>query len=151
MVTAADLMLGGKRTGRSVIVAGGGLVGCDVALHLAQQGKRVTIVEAGPLAEDVNLVSRMALVPMLLELGVVIAPLTIREFTADGLSGVGPDGKDQRIRADDVVLALGAVARDGLASRLRSEAREVHAVGDCASPRGITRAIHEGFVAGSRI
>jgi 2-enoate reductase len=151
VITAVDLTLNDKATGHSVIVVGGGLVGCDVALYLAQQGKKVTIVESGALAEDMNPISRMALVPMLSELGVVIAPLAVREITADGLIGAGSDGKDQMIPADNVVVSLGAVPRNTLAARLENEVNELYVVGDCAIPRGITPAIHEGFVAGWRI
>lgn len=44
----------------NVVVIGGGLVGCELALHLAQNGKNVTIVEALP---DI-LKSGIALPPM---------------------------------------------------------------------------------------
>ena len=44
----------------NVVVIGGGLVGCELALHLAQNGKKVTIIEALP---DI-LKSGIALPPM---------------------------------------------------------------------------------------
>lgn len=44
--TAADVLTGEKNPGQSTVVIGGGLVGCETALWLAQKGKKVTIVEA---------------------------------------------------------------------------------------------------------
>ncbi|MFA9378633.1 MAG: FAD-dependent oxidoreductase, partial [Lachnotalea sp.] len=44
--TASQVLLKAKDTGASTVVIGGGLVGCETALWLAQQGKKVTIVEA---------------------------------------------------------------------------------------------------------
>jgi hypothetical protein len=120
-------------------------------LYLAQQKKRVTIVEAGPLALDMNPISRMALLPLLQELGVAVAPLSIRELRAGGLIGTNADGEDLKIRADRIIIALGSVPRRELAARIEGGVDELFVVGDCAGPRGITRAIREGFAAGWRI
>lgn len=44
--TAAQVLLKEKDCGETTVVIGGGLVGCETALWLAQQGKHVTIIEA---------------------------------------------------------------------------------------------------------
>lgn len=43
---AADVLLDSDTVGKACLIVGGGLVGCELALHLAQKGKAVTIVEA---------------------------------------------------------------------------------------------------------
>ena len=43
--TALDLLHGRAEAGDRVAVIGGGLVGCELALSLAEQGKQVTILE----------------------------------------------------------------------------------------------------------
>lgn len=43
---AAQVLTGEKDCGDTTVVIGGGLVGCETALWLAEQGKNVTIVEA---------------------------------------------------------------------------------------------------------
>jgi NADPH-dependent 2,4-dienoyl-CoA reductase/sulfur reductase-like enzyme len=151
VLMAADLVHGRAIAEDVVVVVGGQQAGCDVALYLAQQKKRVTIVETGPLALDMNPISRMALLPMLQELGVAVAPLSIRELGASGLIGTDADGKDRTIRADRIIIALGSVPRRELATRLEEGVDELFVVGDCAGPCGITRAIREGFAAGWRI
>jgi len=48
VVTAMDLLLGREKAGDSAVVIGGGLIGCETALWLAKQGRKVTIVEMLP-------------------------------------------------------------------------------------------------------
>lgn len=152
-ITAVDLHLGRKAAGDTVIVAGGGLVGCDTALSLAQEGKKVTIVEMLPdVAYDLNMVSRAALLSMLAEKGVIILTnMAIREFTAEGLIATDKEGKEQTLKADTIVLALGAKSESKLAEYLKDRVSELYVVGDCVSPRKIGEAMHEGFVAGWRV
>ena len=51
VVWGGDVETGKASVGRRVVVAGGGQTGCEVALHLAQQGKTVTLVEMLTLTE----------------------------------------------------------------------------------------------------
>ena len=44
--TAAQVLMKEKDPGQNVAVIGGGLVGCETALWLAQQGRNVKIIEA---------------------------------------------------------------------------------------------------------
>ena len=46
--TCIDVLLGKKEAGESPVVIGGGLIGCEVALWMAEQGKRVTLAEMLP-------------------------------------------------------------------------------------------------------
>jgi 2-enoate reductase len=151
VITVVDLMLGEKSAGEVVIVAGGGMVGCEAALFLAQEGKKVTIIETLPLAYDINLINRLSLLELLFDKGVTIANVTIKEFTPEGVIGTDLDGKDETFKADTIILALGSEPRHEIYKDLKGKVREMYIVGDCASPRNIGKAIHEGFVAGWRI
>jgi 2-enoate reductase len=51
---AETVLMGEADPGDNVIIVGGGLVGCETALWLAQKGKKVTIVEALPKILAVN-------------------------------------------------------------------------------------------------
>ena len=62
VMTANDLLLGKKETGESVVIIGGGIIGCETALFLAQEGKKVTIIEIlEDIARDMYSVNRMHL------------------------------------------------------------------------------------------
>jgi 2-enoate reductase len=45
VITAIEALLGEKEIGENVTIIGGGQVGCELALSLQEQGKKVTIVE----------------------------------------------------------------------------------------------------------
>jgi len=52
-VTGIDVLLGKKEVGQSVVIIGAGMVGCEVALFLAQQRKHVTMVELFTAMRDI--------------------------------------------------------------------------------------------------
>ena len=62
-VLTAKEVLNGARVGDTVVVIGGGLVGCETAEYLAKQRKKVTIVE---MLDEVAGVMPLALRKMLL-------------------------------------------------------------------------------------
>lgn len=168
VLTAWDVHRMGARSvpGNRVVVAGGGLVGCETALDLARAGKEVTIVEMlDELAADLNLVNRFALLSLLREAGA--GALTGHRVTGVTQSGVKAEAAAERggagatsegggrkasketlIPADTVVLALGAEPERELARSLRGRHARVVTVGDCVRPRRVGDAIREGFVAG---
>jgi 2-enoate reductase len=155
VVTAVDLLLGKKKAGSEVIIVGASLTGCDTALYLAQKGKKISILKIRPgseVATDVNPINRAALLDQLKEYGVnFLFDLTIREFTDDGIRVNDRKGDPQSIKADTIVLALGAKSENKLAELLKNRIDELYTVGDCVSPRKVGDAMHEGFVAGWRI
>jgi pyruvate/2-oxoglutarate dehydrogenase complex dihydrolipoamide dehydrogenase (E3) component len=80
VVIANDLSEPETKVGQRVVILGGGQVGCESAVHLAREGKTVTVVEMlDELAKDANGRQR----PILLE---VMQELKIE--TKTGLRGV---------------------------------------------------------------
>jgi len=152
VMTAVDV-LRGEQVGQNVVVAGGGFVGCEVALFLAETGKRVQIIE---LLEDVALGMGEAEQQFIFEefskyrvktnLG-----LRLEEVIDGGVIAADRYGKRYNFEADSVVLALGLVARGDLLEGLEKANIAVYPVGDCVEPRKIYDAIHEGFFAGYRL
>lgn len=153
VTSAVDLHWSKKRAGENVLVAGGGLTGCDTALFLAQEGKKVTIVEMLPnVAFDLNPMSRPALLDLLSKNGVgILTNTTIKKFVTKGVVILDKEGKLRTLEADTIVLAMGVKSEDKLINLIKKKVREVHIIGDCSSPRKIGEAIREGFVAGWKI
>jgi 2-enoate reductase len=147
VVTATDLLSGKKDPGESVIVIGGGVVGCETALHLAQKGRKVSIVELlGDIARDMYTVNRMHLLRLLAEAGVrVLTESRVAEITDMGIVLTGRDGRQEGLKADTIVLAVGLKPKDDLAERLSERVPEVYPIGDCSEPRKVIHAIREGF------
>ncbi|MFC1941318.1 FAD-dependent oxidoreductase [Chloroflexota bacterium] len=76
VVTATDLLLGRRKVGEFVVVLGGGLVGNEVALYLAQDGKKVTVVARHDVCSDMFWSSQMHLMKLLADAQVEILKYT---------------------------------------------------------------------------
>ncbi len=99
---------------------GGGLVGCETAVHLAREGHDVTVVEMlGELCPDANGRHR----PLLLaELDKTVTARTgLRGVRVEkkGLVCTDGDGSEVLIEADTVVVAVGQRANRAIADSLR--------------------------------
>ena len=153
VVTALDVLSGTSTTGRQVLMAGGGLVGCETAEFLAEYGKRVTIVEMLPrLASDMVMGPRQLLLQRLKESQVVmLTSAKIVEITADGVI-LEHQGRQETIDGiDNVVLALGVDPESELAGEIRDRIPEVHIIGDARSPGKAMDAIFAGAKVGRQI
>jgi len=144
VVTAIDVLLDTKKAGEKVIVVGGGLVGCETAVSLAQQGKRVTVVEMlEGILPDLFEANKQHLFKMLAETGVtVLTDAQLARVTDEGALIVNKRRRYQaHIKADTVVLAVGLKPEVQLARALEGVGIEVHSIGDCREPRKIIDAI----------
>jgi 2,4-dienoyl-CoA reductase-like NADH-dependent reductase (Old Yellow Enzyme family)/thioredoxin reductase len=146
-VWAGDVFADQADPGDRVVVAGGGGMGCECALHVARRGKKVVVAEMLPEpALDFNFVNRTMLLALLREQGVEI--LTGARVVAARRGAVtveGFDGGVQDLAGDTVVLAMGMRSRSELVAELAGVAPRVVAVGDCVKPRLIIDAVREGF------
>jgi len=145
--TAIDVLLGRKEVGESVVVLGGGLVGSEIALHLARQGKKVTIVEIlNSVAHDMFQMNRMHLLVLLADNNVkILTETTLVEILDDSVVIIDKNGNKSKIENDTVVLALGFKPNRELVEALKDKVPEIHAIGDCEEPRRVINAIWEGF------
>jgi 2-enoate reductase len=145
--TALDILLGKNELGSSVVVVGGGLVGCEVAVYLQKKGKSVTIIEMMKrlVPEEINVNSRMGLMDMVTESRVkVLTDTKLLEVMGQGIF-VNAEGAGKKLKADSVVLAVGFKPESTLRDELEGRVPELFAVGDCVEPRKIINAIWEGF------
>ncbi|NWF92716.1 MAG: FAD-dependent oxidoreductase [Syntrophaceae bacterium] len=132
--------------GKKVLVVGGGGIGAEVADHLSENGKEVTVVE---MREGIalDLVSHLQhfLNKRLREKGVQILTSTraIR-FEKEGLWVEDPQGKKRLSGFDSMVIALGSTPNDELVQSLKDKVPEVYVVGDASKPREVMEALLEG-------
>ncbi len=147
VVTAIDVLLGRKEAGESVVVIGGGLVGCETALYLAQKGKKVTIVEIlDSIARDIPSPNRMHLLKLLTDTNVkILTETSVAEIMDNSVVIMNKYGKRSRLENDTVVLALGLKSNRGLEEALKDKVPEIYVIGDCVEPRKVLNAIWEGF------
>jgi pyruvate/2-oxoglutarate dehydrogenase complex dihydrolipoamide dehydrogenase (E3) component len=147
VIVAADIHKAGVKVGKRVIIMGGGLVGCDEAIHLAMQGKDVTVVEMlGDYARDANEALKIALGIEFVKYNIKVLTNTHGKAVEDeGLLCTGPEGKEVLYRADTVVCAIGQKALKSVVDQLRGTAPEFYFIGDCVKPQKVTEAVQAGY------
>ena len=154
LLAAEAVLLGEADPGHDVVIIGGGLVGCELALHLAQTGHAVTVVEArgevlelnGPLC-PANFEMLRRLLPFH---GVRVLTDSQAVGYADGCVTVETPEEELRVPATGVVECVGYCSRDGLYEELRFAAPAVHKIGDARSVANIMNAIWDAHeLAGS--
>jgi NADPH-dependent 2,4-dienoyl-CoA reductase/sulfur reductase-like enzyme len=128
--------------GARVVILGGGLVGCETAVHLAETGHEVTVIEMGErVAPDANPRHRPILLKLLGEIATVRTSLRGAKITAEGLRC----DNGEFFPADTVIIATGQRPKYNIADGLRRTAPEVSLVGDCVSARNIREATFRGY------
>lgn len=141
-----------------VVVVGAGLVGLETALHLAEHGKQVDVIdkldEARLLADEATYV-RAHLLTQLAAHGVGLH--TGRKLVCIDQHRVrcesAATGEGEEFAADTVVLALGYVPKTELADELRQRSPKamVISVGDCRRVGNLYTAIQQGHQVGSHL
>jgi len=152
VVMAIDAYNDGAKIGQKVVVIGGGLVGCETGLHLAQKGKDVIIIEMlEDVATEANILHRRALMPELEKSVKIRTGMRCTEITNKGVTAVDKNGKVVLFEADTVIVAVGYSSRTGLVDALRVTAPEFIAVGDCLKPGKVLHAVRTGYDAGMAV
>ena len=149
VVWAGDVNTGKATTGKTVVVAGAGLTGCETALHLAQQGQKVVVIDMigeMEIAKDTTSVNKAALMELLYQHDVQFkTEVKLEEITDRGAIVTDKNGNRFEIAADTVIFSLGARPLHATVKALQGLAREVYVIGDCSSPRNLMAAIHDAF------
>jgi pyruvate/2-oxoglutarate dehydrogenase complex dihydrolipoamide dehydrogenase (E3) component len=153
-VRAIDMYFGMDKVGKKVVMVGGGLVGSEAGLHLAKNGRDVTIVEMqDKVAPDSYPMHRVAMVHEMEKRLSCRTGLKVTAVLKDGVKAVDKDGKDLFLEADTVVQALGMKANREEAEALRAAAGDtpVYEIGDCVRAAKAYEAIKEGYLAAMAI
>jgi 2,4-dienoyl-CoA reductase-like NADH-dependent reductase (Old Yellow Enzyme family)/thioredoxin reductase len=137
-----------KKTGKKVVIVGGGYVGCETSLFLAKRAVDVTMVFRSPEpALDVKYwMFRKYYQDKMKANNVKIMPqVKYGQITPKGISLTDKEGKEVFLEADNIVLAAGSKAEKSLGEALKGKYLEFFEVGDCIEPRRIREAIEEAI------
>jgi 2-enoate reductase len=149
VVSAIDLLMGkaSPSARANVIVLGGGEVGCETAVHVAERGCRVTLIETLPqVLRGVFEANRLQLLRMMQGHQVrVLANTRLQEVKDSSVLVRSHDGAIEEIPATMVVVAIGSTPRTELLTALSESLPRVHAIGDCVTPRNVFAAFWEAY------
>lgn len=147
-VAEAHDVLDGAKTGDVVAVIGGGLVGCETAEFLLEQGKKVLLVEMLPqIAGDMGVCALQSMMARLAGANLEIHTSSkLKAICDDGII-VEKDGQEEKLGGvDTVVMAVGSKSNKTLEEDLKAAGIAYHAVGDCVkAPGQILTAVLEAF------
>lgn len=148
-VLAQDVLLGKVEAKDNVAVIGGGLVGCELALHLAKQGKKVTIVEAlhdilssgikPPPMNEWMLRDLLAFYKVEIKTG-----RSLSSVTDEGAVVTGENGTET-IPCEQVIIAVGYKPERSLYDELKYDYAYVYNLGDSKEVRNIRGAIWDAY------
>lgn len=147
---SAEMVLSGKKDpGKTVIVSGGGLVGCETALWLRNQGKQVMLVEKQnqilPVSSELSYSSTETLKRLLIAKGITIKTDTvISHATAAGIV-MQSAGETVIQPADSVVTAIGYQSNNSLFDNLQSELPDIYLLGDARQVKNVMYAVRDAY------
>ncbi|MEN3004123.1 FAD-dependent oxidoreductase [Dehalobacterium formicoaceticum] len=136
--------------GDKIVICGGGMSGCDLALELAMEGKQVAIVEMlDELAKTALLDNRN---PLMFRL----EDYKVQQFTGtkvlaiekDGVVVETADGIKKTLPADTVIHAFGMTSVSRLAAEIAEKYPTTAIIGDCVKVGQVDGAVRNGFFAG---
>ena len=135
-----------EHVGDTVFVIGGGLIGCETALALAEQGKSITIIEMrdGLVIEDEG-ISQGVVRAQVRQRGITVHLNTQVHSIGNGVFASDTDGNEITVIADTVIAATGLTAKDDLAASFEGTAPRVYRIGDCVKGRKIFECTSEAW------
>jgi 2,4-dienoyl-CoA reductase-like NADH-dependent reductase (Old Yellow Enzyme family)/thioredoxin reductase len=145
-LSVLDALSGSSHLGKRILMIGGGGIGAEVADHLSENGKEVTLVEmregialdlVGHLQHFLNTRLRVKKVQILTSTKAI-------RFEKEGLWVEDPQGTRKLEGFDSIVIALGSIPNNELVESLKAKVTEVYVVGDASKPREVMEAVLEG-------
>ena len=153
VICAADMYGNLDKVGKKVVLIGGGLVGVETALFLADAGRDVTVIEMmSRIAPEANRLHAEALRIAIKERNVTILTETAcRSIEENGVVVRRPDGTIDKILCDTAAYCVGMRSNQDVYQEVYDCAPEVYRIGGCIKPGTIREAILTGYYTAAEI
>jgi 2,4-dienoyl-CoA reductase-like NADH-dependent reductase (Old Yellow Enzyme family)/thioredoxin reductase len=146
VVSVDDALSNPIHLGNKVLIVGGGGIGAELADHLSEDGKQVTLIEmregialdlVGHLQHFLNIRLKAKGVKILTSTKAI-------RFERKAVWVENSQGTKKLEGFEDIVIALGSIPNDQLVKSLEGKVPEVYVVGDASKPREVMEALIEG-------
>ena len=135
--------------GDKVVVIGGGLIGCETAVHTGRMGHDTTVIE---MREDVAVdCGRMHRLNLLHQMEVCDQVHIAAGYACSGVTAEGvyakevSTGEEKLFPADSVILAAGMVSDTATVDALRETVPECYVIGDAMRARKVGNATRDAY------
>ena len=146
VVVVNNYYLEKDKVGDEVVVMGGGLAGCECAIHLGMEGKKVRLVEMRDvLAPDANVRHRPLLLAEIDKYVTVHTSHKALRVTNEGVVCEDANGNEVLVPGRSVICALGQRSRSNVVEELQDTAPFVRVIGDASRVSTITNAVYWGY------
>jgi 2-enoate reductase len=149
ILDANDVLMGLATVGDNIVMIGGGLVGCETALWLAQQGKKVTVVEmlpcilGGPMGMPHMNHYMLDDLMKLNQINILVDTKVIK--TEKGEVIVNSANGRTSLEADTIISAVGYQSNNNLFQTLAGKEIPVYNIGDSRKVHNIMYAIWDAY------
>jgi 2,4-dienoyl-CoA reductase (NADPH2) len=139
--------------GKTIVLIGGRIQGCETAEFLTKRGRKVTIVDTSEnIGEGMTGDDKALLFPWFDKKGVKRYLGAKLERIANGkLNIVTKEGEKITLEADTLMTALPLAPNDDLMKKFQGKAPEVYFVGDCSDPKLIAEATATGALTAAKL
>lgn len=149
-VPAPEIFGHEEKAGRNIVIIGGGEIGAETGLHLAQKGRNVTVIEMkGSVAEEAKRSHYYNMfMDALKEYEDSLHFLTgtsCTGITDEGVLCCDGNGMEFTVPADTVLLAAGMKAAVSEAEKYMNCGKQFFAIGDCGTIGNLQTAIRSAF------
>ncbi|MCD8322679.1 MAG: FAD-dependent oxidoreductase [Oscillospiraceae bacterium] len=134
--------------GKSVVIIGGGFIGCEEAVDLASKGHDVVILEMiDTLAANAARMHRIGLMHEIETRKNITQATGMRCTKIDekGVYALDKDGKEVFFPCDTVVMASGMRSRSAEVEALRPLVKEFYVIGDARKAAKIMNGTHDAY------
>lgn len=181
VVQAWDVLLNKAHTGKNVVIIGGGAVGVETSIFLAEKGtlpadavkfllvnraedpevlyemsvkgtKTVTLLEmTDSIGKDIGRSTRWTMIQEMKRIGIRTGVQSKAVEILDKVVRIEHDGNVEEIPADSVVIAAGAMPYNPVQELLEKKGVPFTVAGDAGKIALAFDAVHQGFLAGRSI
>ena len=148
IMTAIDAYKNLEKTGKNVVIIGGGSIGCELGVDLAKMGRKVTILELGPvLNRTLNDIMKVALKTEMDKCKnlTAITETSCKEIREHSVITEMEDGSQKEILADTVIFAAGMRARLDEANEYFGIVQDTNIIGDANRVGTVWSALEDGY------
>lgn len=148
VIQAVDAYKNLNQIGSKVAVIGGGAIGCELGLELAEGGKHVSIIEiTDTLSAQGNMLYRIGLRQHMEQCKNLncYTQTKCTEITDNGVSVQKSDGTVEQIEADTIILATGMKSNREQAHSFYNIVPDTYMVGDCVKVAKVLEATNDAY------